>query len=101
MSLTDNVALISAIGNDLGFDQIFVEQLRSLLCLEDVVILISGSGNSPKLIRGAECAKLRGARSLGILGSEGGELLPLLDVSITLKSTHYGHVEGSTLLSNT
>ena len=93
ISLTDNVALISAIGNDLGFEQIFVEQLRTLLCPEDVVILISGSGSSPNLLHAAEFAKSRDARSLGILGSGGGQLLPLLDASITLKSRHYGHVE--------
>lgn len=93
LSLTDNVPLISAIGNDLGFDQVFVEQLRTLLCPEDVLILISGSGSSPNLLRAVEFAKSRGARSLGILGFGGGQLLPLLDASITLRSRHYGHVE--------
>lgn len=93
MSLTDNVALISAISNDIGFEHVFVEQLRTLLCPDDVVVLISGSGESPNLIRAAEFAKARGARSLGILGSGGGALLPLLDASITLSSSHYGYVE--------
>ncbi len=93
VSLVDNIALISAIGNDLGFERIFTEQLRPALEKEDLVIIISGSGNSPNLVHAASYARSIGARVIGILGFGGGKILSLSDAAVTLQSRHYGHVE--------
>lgn len=93
LSLTDNVALISAIGNDIGFEEVFSEQLRPLLQKRDVVVVISASGNSPNIINAIKYAKSKEALILGIVGFDGGIVQSIADVSIVLKSQHYGHVE--------
>jgi hypothetical protein len=60
MSLNDNVAFMTAIGNDLGYDHLFSRQLQNLLQRGDVVVIISGSGNSPNVIKAAEYAREEG-----------------------------------------
>jgi len=92
-SLNDNVALMTAIGNDLGFDHLFSEQLKNVLQKDDVVILISGSGDSPNLLKAAQYATARGAVSIGLLGSGGGKLKDLVNKAIILSSTRYELVE--------
>ncbi|MEW5975407.1 MAG: SIS domain-containing protein [Acidobacteriota bacterium] len=93
MSLTDNAALISAVGNDIGFEHIFVEQLKPWLEQGDVLLVISGSGNSPNIVAAVEYARSRKALTIGLLGFGGGIVKPLLDASIVLPAQHYGHVE--------
>lgn len=93
VSLADNVAYITAIGNDLSFDEIFARQLENLLQKGDLVVLISGSGNSPNLLRAAELARERGARVAALLGFDGGKLLGLAHVPVLVASDQYGCVE--------
>ncbi len=94
ISLTDNVALMTAFANDLGFDEIFVQQLRNLIETDDVVIALSGSGNSKNVVKAVEYAKSCGAVTIGILGFKtGGKLGKLVDYSIITDSTHYGPIE--------
>ncbi|MFA5866565.1 MAG: SIS domain-containing protein [Actinomycetota bacterium] len=93
-SLTDNVALISALANDLSYDDIFVQQLRNHVQREDLVIAISGSGNSPNVIKAIEYAKRCGAKTIGFLGfGTGGELAKIVDDAIIIQSSNYGPIE--------
>lgn len=92
-SLCENAAYITALGNDHSFDEIFVSQLAVLLKPEDMVLLISGSGNSPNLIKAARFARTRGARTAALLGFDGGKLKGLVDAPVVVPSDHYGVVE--------
>jgi D-sedoheptulose 7-phosphate isomerase len=92
-SLNDNVAFMSAIGNDLGYEKIFVRQLENVLNRDDVVVLISGSGNSPNVIEAATFAKQKGATVIGLTGFSGGELRKLSDVAFHVDSDQYGVIE--------
>jgi len=72
MSLTDNSSVVTAIGNDRGYENIFVEQLRLYLKAEDVVVLISASGNSPNLVKAVDYANDIGAITVGLTSFDGG-----------------------------
>jgi D-sedoheptulose 7-phosphate isomerase len=74
LSLTDNAGWIMAVGNDLDYDQIFVQQLMNYGSTDDVVIAISGSGNSPNVLRAVQWANQRGLKTFGLTGYDGGQL---------------------------
>jgi len=94
ISLTDNVATMTAFANDLSFDDMFVQQLHNLVGKGDVVIGISGSGNTPNVIKALIYAKSQGAVTVGLLGfGTGGKARDLVDYQITIKSSNYGIVE--------
>tara|TARA_Y100000766_G_C18817318_1_gene561099 strand:- start:454 stop:1035 length:582 start_codon:yes stop_codon:yes gene_type:complete len=73
-SLVDNMGLIMAYGNDISFEDIFIEQLKNILNPGDLVIAISGSGNSENVIRAVKYANQNGAKTLGLCGFDGGKL---------------------------
>lgn len=73
-SLVDNMGLVMAYGNDISFQDIFREQLKNLLEPGDLVIAISGSGNSENVIRAVEYANQNGGVTLGLCGYSGGRL---------------------------
>ena len=100
VSLTDNVAFMTAAGNDLGYESVFVEQLRTLLSPGDVVVAISASGNSPNVIRAIEYAKTRNAVTVSLTGFDGGVLREIVDESIHIPTARgdYGPVEDLHLL---
>ena len=93
VSLTDNVSYITAIGNDLSFDDIFSRQLENLVEAGDLVILISGSGNSRNLLKAAELARSRGAKTAALLGFDGGRLKDVVSLSVLVDSDQYGVIE--------
>ena len=78
--LNDNTATIMAIANDISYDEIFCFQLRNKLEPNDLLIAISGSGNSKNIIKAAEYAKSKGIKIIGITGFNGGRLKELADV---------------------
>jgi D-sedoheptulose 7-phosphate isomerase len=80
--LNDNVPTIMAIANDIGYEEIFRFQLRGRLAPGDIVIGISGSGNSPNVIRTVEYAKAFGNKIVGVTGFNGGKLKQMCDVSL-------------------
>lgn len=80
--LNDNVATIMAIANDMGYEEVFRFQLTGKLKKGDVVIAISGSGNSANVLRAVEYAKENGAAVIGLTGYEGGKLKELCDYSL-------------------
>jgi len=95
LSLTDNVALMTALSNDLGYEQVFVGQLRGLLRPGDVLIAISVSGSSPNVLRTVELAHECGATSIAFVGFDGGQLVRSADLAIHVASERgvYGPVE--------
>jgi len=74
LSLTDNVGWITALGNDLGYDQIFVQQLMHYAGPGDLAIAISGSGNSPNVLAAVDWANRNGLKTYGMTGYDGGRL---------------------------
>ena len=93
VSLNDNVPFMTAIANDLGYDEVFVRQLENLLDRDDVVVIISGSGNSPNVLKAAKFAKKKGAVTIGMTGFTGGKLRKLVDVCLHIDSDQYGVIE--------
>jgi D-sedoheptulose 7-phosphate isomerase len=100
LSLNDNAAMLTALANDLGFENIFREQLQNLIHPGDLLIAVSASGNSPNVLHAIRYAHKQSAEVAGILGFEGGEAARLVDVAIVVPSTHYGVVEDVHLIIN-
>ena len=84
VALTDNVPLMTAWGNDVSYEAIFAEQLRGLMRRGDVVVAISGSGNSPNVLRAVDLARQMGGITIGLSGFAGGELSTLVDVPVVV-----------------
>ena len=80
--LNDNVATLMAIANDIGYEEVFRFQLRNNLEENDVLVAISGSGNSHNVIRAVEYAKEHGCKIIGLTGFSGGKLKELSDISL-------------------
>ena len=97
VALTDNVALITAWANDKAYDAIFAEQLESLAERGDIALAISGSGNSPNVIRGLEAARRLGAETLVLTGFEGGRAKTLADLCLVVPSDSMQLIEDAHL----
>lgn len=93
LSLTDNTPYILAWGNDEGFDRIFVEQLKNLASPGDLLIAISGSGNSPNILKAVEWANRRGVTTVGCTGFSGGKLKTLAQHNLHVPLDDMGIVE--------
>jgi D-sedoheptulose 7-phosphate isomerase len=93
LSLTDNTPYILAWGNDEGFDRIFVEQLKNLAGPGDLLIAISGSGNSPNVLRAVEWANAHGMKTFGCMGFSGGKLQKLAQHNLHVGLDDMGIVE--------
>ncbi len=93
LSLTDNTPWITAIGNDYSFDDCFVRQLMNYGEADDVLLVISVSGNSPNLVKALEWAKARGMKTIALVGAKRGRCAELADQVIVIEDTHYGRVE--------
>lgn len=98
--LDDNVAILTAIANDIGYPYIFSVQMEGKLHQGDLVVAISGSGNSANVIRGAEYAKSCGCCVIGITGYDGGELRRLADYHMHVPSFDMQIVEDIHLIFN-
>jgi D-sedoheptulose 7-phosphate isomerase len=81
-ALPANQAMLSCLGNDLGYDRVFSHQLAVMGSSGDLLIALSGSGNSPNILRAIEQARLQNIRSFAILGYTGGKALEICDCSI-------------------
>jgi D-sedoheptulose 7-phosphate isomerase len=93
MSMTDNVPMITALGNDFGYEHVFTEQLILFARKGDLLVVITGSGNSPNIVNAVRMARDMGVRTAGMLGFDGGEVLPLLDTPVLIPDFSYGFVE--------
>ncbi len=93
LSLTDNTPYILAWGNDEGFDRVFVEQLKNLASPGDLLVAISGSGNSPNILRAVEWARKKGLKTYGCTGYTGGKLRSAVDANLHVPLDDMGIVE--------
>jgi len=93
ISLTDNTPYILAWGNDTDFSRIFTEQLKNLAAPDDLLIAISGSGNSPNILHAIEYAKAHEIMTFGITGFEGGRLRQIADACLHVPCADMGIAE--------
>jgi D-sedoheptulose 7-phosphate isomerase len=102
LSLTDNTAALTALGNDRSYSDVFAGQLATHYRAGDKLVVISASGNSPNVVVAARWVKDRGGRVIGLLGFDGGELLTLCDVTVHVRTPkgEYGPVEDIHLMVN-
>lgn len=98
ISLTDNVPLMTAWSNDLSYEDVFTGQMENLLRARDVAFGISGSGNSPNVLRALQLARRTGATTIGLTGCGGGKMKDLLDCAIVVPSNHMQQVEEAHLI---
>jgi D-sedoheptulose 7-phosphate isomerase len=93
MALTDSVSTITAYANDVGYESVFVEPLKNFAEAGDLVMAISGSGNSPNVVRAIEYANSIGCRTLALTGRDGGRLGPLAQLNLQASEQHMGRIE--------
>jgi phosphoheptose isomerase len=93
LSLSTNVELLTAIANDIGYENVFVYQLQSLSEPGDVLVAVSSSGRSPNIVHALEWAHDHGLRTIAITGFAGGAAKTMAEVAIHVDSANYGVVE--------
>jgi D-sedoheptulose 7-phosphate isomerase len=93
MALGDSLATLTAYSNDVGYDCVFVEQLKNFVQAGDLVMCISGSGNSPNVVRAMEYANSIGCKTIALTGRDGGQLGPLAQLNIQVAVPHMGRIE--------
>ncbi len=98
MALTDSLPTLTAYSNDVGYDVVFVEQLKNFARPGDLFMAISGSGNSPNVIRAMEYANEAGCRTIALTGRDGGKLGPLGQLQIRVATPHMGRIEDGHML---
>jgi D-sedoheptulose 7-phosphate isomerase len=102
VALTDNMPMITAIGNDNNFEDVFVEQMRGQFVAGDVLIAISASGNSPNLVKAAEYANELGGKTIAFVGFAGGKLNEICTVPLYTPNPKgdYGPIEDVHMILN-
>jgi D-sedoheptulose 7-phosphate isomerase len=93
MALSEQIPTLTAYANDVGYDAVFVEQLKNFAREGDVLIALSGSGNSPNVVRAVEYANSIGCLTIGLSGRNGGKLQPLAKLSVHIPEDHMGRIE--------
>jgi D-sedoheptulose 7-phosphate isomerase len=100
VSLNDNAAIMTALANDLGYENVFSEQLTNLVQAGDVLVVVSASGISPNVLKAMHYARSRSATVVALLGFDGGTAAELADIPLIVPSDHYGVVEDVHLIIN-
>jgi len=98
MALTDSLPTITAYSNDVSYDCVFEEQLKNFARPGDLVMAISGSGNSPNVLRAIEYANTAGCKTLALTGRDGGKLGPLAQLNLQVPVPHMGRIEDSHMI---
>ncbi len=98
MALTDQLPTLTAYANDVGYDCVFLEQLKNFAESGDLFLGISGSGNSPNVIRAMEYARSIGCRTIALTGRDGGQLGPLAELDIRVPAPHMGRIEDAHMI---
>lgn len=98
MALTDSLPTLTAYSNDVSYECVFVEQLRNFAQAGDLVMAISGSGNSPNVLRAVEYANSIGCKTIGLTGRDGGKLRPLAQLNIHVPAPHMGRIEDAHMI---
>ncbi len=95
MALTTNTSILTAIGNDHGYDQVFARKVEAFAGPADLLVAITTSGNSANILRGVSAAKKKGARVIGFCGRGGGKLKALADLPIVIPSDNTQRIQES------
>ncbi|HUS06549.1 MAG TPA: SIS domain-containing protein [Bryobacteraceae bacterium] len=98
MALTDSLPTMTAYSNDVSYDSVFVEQLKNFAQSGDLVMGISGSGNSPNVLRAMEYANSIGCKTIALTGRDGGKLGPLAHLNIQVAVPHMGRIEDAHMI---
>ena len=93
LALTANPSVLTAAGNDYGFERIFSRQIESLVSHEDVLVALSTSGKSPNMVRGVEAGRARGAYLVAFTGETGGALASKVDLLLNVPSQDPQHIQ--------
>jgi D-sedoheptulose 7-phosphate isomerase len=93
IALTTNSSVVTAIGNDYGYEQVFARQIEALGQAGDVFMAISTSGNSPNLLRALELSRKMGIATVGLTGRDGGKMAPLCDYLLAMPSAVTMHIQ--------
>jgi D-sedoheptulose 7-phosphate isomerase len=93
IALTTDSSILTSIGNDSSFEELFERQVRALGRAGDVVLAISTSGNSPNVIRAVEAARRLNLKVIGFAGRSGGNLASLCDVALVVEAANTQHIQ--------
>ena len=93
ISLSSNTAMLTALGNDLDYEQVFSQQLKYYLGKNDALLLVSSSGNSPNVVRACEYANSRGVPTIAFVGFKGGKLRDIAKHCVWIPIENYGMAE--------
>lgn len=93
IALTTDTSLLTAAGNDHGFETIFARQVAGLGRPGDVLLALSTSGNSPNVVRAVEAAHRRGLHTLGLLGKDGGRLKEMVHIALVVPSSNTQRIQ--------
>lgn len=93
LSVSDNMPLLTAWANDTNYENVFASQMENFIQKDDVAFGISGSGNSPSVLRALELARRKGATTVGLTGFDGGKMLALLDCPVLVPCRNMQQVE--------
>jgi D-sedoheptulose 7-phosphate isomerase len=99
-SLADNLGLVTAWSNDDGYERVFLEQAQTLLRPGDVLVAISGSGNSPNVLLAVDYARSLGCPVIGLIGFDGGKLRERVDVALVVPGRNIEQAEDGHLILN-
>jgi D-sedoheptulose 7-phosphate isomerase len=95
LALTTNPSILTAAGNDYGFEQIYSRQIESMVAAQDVLVALSTSGNSPNIVRGVEAGRAKGAFVVAFTGETGGALATKVDLLLNVPSTDAQRIQES------
>lgn len=98
MALTTDSSILTAVGNDYGFDEVFSRQVEALVKPNDIVIAITTSGNSPNIIKAIHKAKEYGALTIGLTGKDGGQLNEICDHCLVIPSNNTARIQEAHIL---
>ncbi len=93
IALTTDSSILTAVGNDYGFEQVFARQIQALGRAGDVAVALSTSGNSANVLEGVKEARKRKLKTIGLTGKDGGALAQRADVAVTIPSTSTARIQ--------
>ena len=97
IALTTDTSILTAVGNDYGFDEVFKRQVEALACPGDILIGISTSGNSTNIVRALEAGREIGVTTIGLLGRDGGEIGKFVDLALTVSAADTPRIQEAQL----
>ncbi len=98
LALTDSMATITAYSNDVAYEHAYVEQLKNFAQPGDLVMALSGSGNSPNVLRVIEYANSIGCKTIALTGRDGGKLGPMAELNLQASVPHMGRIEDAHMI---